>query len=59
MRSFLIAAFGGERSIELADFMRDDFLYTKEMLLEPAPITGVIPTSSIGTIKREPATTAH
>jgi len=43
------------KDFELADFTRDDFLYTKEMLLEPAPITGVIPTSSIATVKREHA----
>ena len=45
------------KDFELADFTRDDFLYTKQMLLEPAPITGVIPASSIGTVQRE--TAAH
>lgn len=43
------------KDFELADFTRDDFLYTKQMLLEPAPITGVIPVASIGTVQREPA----
>ena len=41
------------KDFELADFVRDDFLYTKSMLLEPAPITGVIPLSSIAPVKRE------
>src|SRR6185503_8830556 len=47
------------KDFELADFQRDDFLYTKEMLLEPAPITGVIPASSIGTVQREHAASTH
>ena len=41
------------KDFELADFSRDDFLYTKQMLLEPAPITGVIPLSSIRPVERE------
>ena len=41
------------KDFELADFTRDDFLYTKEMLLEPAPITGVIPLSAIKLVDRE------
>ena len=36
------------KDFELADFTRADFLYTKEMLLEPAPLTATIPLSSIG-----------
>ena len=42
---------------ELADFARKDFVYTKEMLLEPAPLSATIPVSAIGTIEREPALT--
>lgn len=43
------------KDFELADYNRDDFLYTKEMLLEPAPLSAMIPASSIGTVEREPA----
>jgi NADH-quinone oxidoreductase subunit I len=45
------------KDFELADYNRDDFLYTKEMLLEPAPFSATIPTSSIGVIEREPVLT--
>lgn len=45
------------KDFELADYTRDDFLYTKEMLLEPAPLSATIPTSAIGVIEREPAST--
>lgn len=45
------------KDFELADYTRDDFLYTKEMLLEPAPLTATIPVSSITALEREPATT--
>ncbi len=38
------------KDFELADFTRADFLYTKEMLLEPAG--GTIPLSAIGIINR-------
>jgi NADH-quinone oxidoreductase subunit I len=41
------------KDFELADYTRDDFLYTKEMLLEPAPLTGLIPLSAVGTIERK------
>ena len=40
------------KDFELAGYNRDDFLYTKEMLLEPAPLTATIPLSAIGTIDR-------
>jgi len=40
------------KDFELADYHRDDFLYTKEMLLEPASILGLIPLESIGTVNR-------
>jgi NADH-quinone oxidoreductase subunit I len=40
------------KDFELADYTRADFLYTKEMLLEPAPLTATIPASSIGVIDR-------
>jgi NADH-quinone oxidoreductase subunit I len=43
------------KDFELADYTRDDFLYTKEMLLEPAPVLNLIPLSEIRTIDREPA----
>ncbi len=45
------------KDFELADFTRDDFLYTKSMLLEPAPITDVIPLSSIAPVKCESVAT--
>ncbi len=46
------------KDFELADFQRDDFLYTKEMLLEPAQISpATIPFSSIRTVERETAGT--
>lgn len=44
------------KDFELADYTRDDFLYTKEMLLEPAPMSGMVPLSSVGVVNREPAT---
>lgn len=44
------------KDFELADYTREDFLYTKEMLLEPAPVGAIIPTSAITTVEREPAT---
>src|SRR5882724_556682 len=47
------------KDFELADFMRDDFLYTKEMLLEPAPIAGTIPIKSIGIVQRGSTSAAH
>jgi NADH-quinone oxidoreductase subunit I len=43
------------KDFELADYTRDDFLYTKEMLLEPAPLKATIPLSSIGLLDREEA----
>jgi len=42
------------KDFELAGYNRDDFLYTKEMLLEPAPLSATIPLSAIGTIERHP-----
>ena len=38
------------KDFELADSNRDDFLYTKEMLLEPASLGTTIPVSSIGVV---------
>jgi NADH-quinone oxidoreductase subunit I len=35
------------KDFELADYNREDFLYTKEMLLEPMPPTATLPRSSI------------
>ena len=40
------------KDFELADYNREDFLYTKEMLLEPAPLIGIIPINSVGSIER-------
>ena len=40
------------KDFELADYSRDDFLYTKEMLPEPAPITATIPLSAVRTVDR-------
>lgn len=40
------------KDFELSDYNRDDFLYTKTMLLEPAPITATIPMSSIKSVER-------
>ena len=40
------------KDFELSDYSREDFLYTKEMLLEPAPITGLIPLTAVGDITR-------
>jgi NADH-quinone oxidoreductase subunit I len=40
------------KDFELADYTREDFLYTKEMLLEPAPMADLIPLTAIGTIDR-------
>ena len=37
---------------ELASYTRADNLYTKEMLLEPAPISTTIPVTSIGVVDR-------
>jgi NADH-quinone oxidoreductase subunit I len=41
------------KDFELSDYARDDFLYTKEMLLEPAPLRATIPLSAVGTIDRD------
>lgn len=43
------------KDFELSDYRRDDFLYTKEMLLEPAPISATIPMDSIREVEHEPA----
>jgi NADH-quinone oxidoreductase subunit I len=45
------------KDFELSSYTRDDNLYTKEMLLEPAPISVTIPVASIGIVDRtaEPA----
>lgn len=45
------------KDFELADYTRDAFLYTKEMLLEPAPLTAMIPVSSVGLVERNRAVT--
>lgn len=42
------------KDFELADYTRDDFLYTKEMLLEPAKMSATIPMSDIGIVDRTP-----
>ena len=43
------------KDFELSDFTRDDNLYTKEMLIEPAPMTSTtIPVSDIGVVDRAP-----
>jgi len=39
------------KDFELADYHRDDFLYTKEVLLEPGGITGLIPISAVGVVE--------
>jgi len=41
------------KDFELADYTRNDFLYTKEMLIEPAPLSTMIPLADIGTMDRE------
>ncbi|CCW35394.1 NADH dehydrogenase subunit I [Chthonomonas calidirosea] len=41
------------KDFELADYDRLDFLYTKEMLLEPAPLAPTVPASSIRPVERE------
>ncbi|HLI49977.1 MAG TPA: NADH-quinone oxidoreductase subunit NuoI [Chthonomonas sp.] len=41
------------KDFELADYDRLDFLYTKEMLLEPAPLSPTVPASSIRPVERE------
>jgi NADH-quinone oxidoreductase subunit I len=43
------------KDFELADYHRDDFLYTKEMLLEPASIVGLIPLSAVGVVEHPEA----
>ena len=45
------------KDFELSDYNRDDFLYTKQMLLEPATLSATIPISTITVIDRtaEPA----
>jgi len=43
------------KDFELADYTRDDFLFTKEMLLEPAPVLNLIPLSAASAPRREPA----
>ncbi len=40
------------KDFELSDYTREDLLYTKEMLLEPAPLSATIPASSVGVIER-------
>ncbi|HLH81515.1 MAG TPA: NADH-quinone oxidoreductase subunit NuoI [Chthonomonas sp.] len=41
------------KDFELADYDRLDFLYTKEMLLEPAPLAPTVAASSIRPVERE------
>jgi NADH-quinone oxidoreductase subunit I len=41
------------KDFELADYAREDFLYTKEMLLEPAPMSATIPVSAVEKPERE------
>ncbi len=43
------------KDFELADYTREGALYTKAMLLEPAPMGALIPLSAIGTIDRDAA----
>jgi NADH-quinone oxidoreductase subunit I len=43
------------KDFELADYSRDDLLFTKEMLLEPMPLSATIPVASIGVVAREAA----
>ena len=40
------------KDFELADYTREGALYTKEMLLEPAPMGALIPLSAVGKIER-------
>ena len=40
------------KDFELSDYTRDDFLYTKGMLLEPAPLSAIIPMTAIQPMKR-------
>lgn len=45
------------KDFELSSYTREDNLYTKEMLLEPAPMTlrtATIPVSDVGVVEREP-----
>ena len=42
------------KDFELADYTREDFLYTKAMLLEPAPLADLIPLTAIKTVERTP-----
>ena len=44
------------KDFELADYTRADFLYTKEMLLEPAPYAATIPLSAVKPMERIEAT---
>ncbi len=41
------------KDFELADYNRSEFLYTKEMLLEPSLNSSVIPVTSIGIVERD------
>lgn len=41
------------KDFELASYTREENLFTKEMLLEPAPISAVIPVTDIGVVERE------
>ena len=48
------------KDFELAEYTRQDSLYTKEMLLEPAPLGATIPLSAVGVIdRREDAAIGH
>ena len=46
------------KDFELADYTREDNLFTKEMLLEPAPFSATVPMQSISVIDRS-ETVAH
>ena len=44
------------KDFELSDYTRDDNLYTKEMLIEPAPLaSATIPLADVGIVDRTPA----
>ncbi len=45
------------KDFELSDYTREDFLYTKEMLLETAPMNAVLPAAAVQPIDRSGAKT--
>lgn len=46
------------KDFELASYSREENLYTKQMLLEPAPLSAVIPIAHISVVERD-AAVAH